>query len=663
VLSLDEKIANGTDHYIDDIWVDESVVKAEEVREHLAEHGLVTMDPVPLADTRVLGLRVVKDEQGLHQWTRDGDLPVLSNQPTKRELFSVCGKLIGHYPVGGWLRTACSYIKRLTNETGWDETIATHVRSLAQELLDRVSKQDPVKGKWNVDSNGEGVVWCDASSMAIGCCLTVDDQVVEDAAWLRKEDDGAHINVAELEAVVKGLNLALKWEMVNLKVITDSASVYNWVRSILEDSKRPKVSGLSEMVIRRRLGTIAQLIEEYHINLTIQLVPSASNVADALTRVPQRWLRSVCMTVTTGDSSLEREVQMIHKSHHLGVSRTLHLARRICVNGDKVDRRMVERVVNACNTCRKVDPSPIKWDHGQLSVEQVWQRVAMDITYVNKRPYLSLIDCGPSRFAIWISLANETADQIIKHLNRVFQERCPPDELLSDYGPCFISSKTAQFLKRWGVDHVLCCAYKHSGNGIVERNHRTIKRMVARTGGKVEDMVFWYNNSPNSEDVVPAKAVYQYDARLPGMPKRAGLPASVRSMSCCPYQVGDRVYVKPANARCDTAWKMATVTKSVANTVVEVDGVNRHVADVRHAGDEQMMPSGAQPQPAVEIEYDGTTAADGNTDGAENTDRDGYSDTESTGDDPESDSDNSSADNQSVRERKPPGWWADYFIY
>jgi len=36
----------------------------------------------------------------------------------------------------------------------------------------------------------------------------IDGRVVEDCAWLRK--DAAHINVAELEAIIKGLNLALR---------------------------------------------------------------------------------------------------------------------------------------------------------------------------------------------------------------------------------------------------------------------------------------------------------------------------------------------------------------------------------------------------------------------------------------------------------------------
>lgn len=55
-----------------------------------------------------------------------------------------------------------------------------------------------------MDSGYRGKVWCDASSLAVNSCVKVNDQVVEDASWLRKEYDGAHINVAEREAMVKG---------------------------------------------------------------------------------------------------------------------------------------------------------------------------------------------------------------------------------------------------------------------------------------------------------------------------------------------------------------------------------------------------------------------------------------------------------------------------
>ena len=85
-----------------------------------------------------------------------------------------------------------------------------------------------------------GKTWCDASSLAIGVCLEIDNQIVEDASWLRGKNDRAHINLAELDGVVNGINLAIKWKLLNYTVKTDSATVCCWVRSVSIDSKKTK---------------------------------------------------------------------------------------------------------------------------------------------------------------------------------------------------------------------------------------------------------------------------------------------------------------------------------------------------------------------------------------------------------------------------------------
>ena len=36
--------------------------------------------------------------------------------------------------------------------------------------------------------------------------------ILEDACWLRPTNNAQHINLANLDAMVKGLNLALQWQ-------------------------------------------------------------------------------------------------------------------------------------------------------------------------------------------------------------------------------------------------------------------------------------------------------------------------------------------------------------------------------------------------------------------------------------------------------------------
>ena len=61
-------------------------------------------------------------------------------------------------------------------------------------------------------------VWVDASSLATGVVLEVGVSTIEDASWLRT-DEASHINMAELDAVIKGLNAALVWGFKDVELL------------------------------------------------------------------------------------------------------------------------------------------------------------------------------------------------------------------------------------------------------------------------------------------------------------------------------------------------------------------------------------------------------------------------------------------------------------
>ena len=81
-------------------------------------------------------------------------------------------------------------------------------------------------------------MWFDICSIALGVRLEMCDSVVEDSAWLRKVIDFNHVNVAELEVVLKGVNLAIKWGMKSPNLKADSSIVYGWLTMILTEERR-----------------------------------------------------------------------------------------------------------------------------------------------------------------------------------------------------------------------------------------------------------------------------------------------------------------------------------------------------------------------------------------------------------------------------------------
>ena len=389
----------------------------------------------------------------------------------------------------------------------------------------------------------------DASSLAMGIVIEVDGSVVEDASWLRSEDSSSHINMAELDAVIKGVNAALAWKLKKLHVRTDSLTVHHRISNALSGKVRLKTKASSEMLIRRCVDTIKALVDEYGLILDIELVRSECNRADALTRVSQKWLGkpNECdkpIVVVCGGSieSLSDEtIASIHEeTGHHGIKRTLYFSRKV---SPAVTRKDVRRVVKVCQS---IDPAPVKWARGQLNVDETWHRVGMDLTHVSGCHYLTLIDCGPSRFAVWRRLRRQDTDSVIQQLELVFFERGAPVELLTDNDTAFRSAAFKQFAERWALRVRFRCEYVASGNGIAERCHISVKRIATRKHCTIAEAVYWYNVA--LKDVVdsataPPNMLYDYRVRLLGIDH--ALPSEPGAIDS-PYDVGDAVWEKPA---------------------------------------------------------------------------------------------------------------------
>ena len=76
--------------------------------------------------------------------------------------------------------------------------------------------------------------------------------------------------------------MAMKWGTKDIVIKTVSAAVHAWMSSILKRDKRIRVSSLSEMLVKRRLSLLVELLEEYLVNWNVTLVPSSENKADTV---------------------------------------------------------------------------------------------------------------------------------------------------------------------------------------------------------------------------------------------------------------------------------------------------------------------------------------------------------------------------------------------
>ncbi|XP_065654796.1 uncharacterized protein LOC136081411 [Hydra vulgaris] len=318
------------------------------------------------------------------------------------------------------------------------------------------------------------------------------------------------------------------------------------------------------MPIQRRLSVLQQLIEEYNVSVEVKLIPSKDNLADALTRVRSRWLnkltvpecRNSCMGIV---ATKAESISDIHqRTGHFGVNRTLNFVRKAIPTATEND---VRNVVKSCEPCQSIDPTPIRWEKGKLDVEGNWERLAMDITHYGTDKFLSLIDCGPSKYALWRQLSSSYGSlAIVRILRLIFCERGAPSEILTDNEPTFKTKEIRSFLDIWGVQIRFRAAYYPEGNGIVERNH------------------------PDKNGASPMDKIYSYTIGVKGLGKE-NLPA--QNVTNKRFRIGDKVWLKPPNARCYTKWQPATITRNASKQIVEVNGIPRHVKHVRPRNDTQ----------------------------------------------------------------------------
>ena len=447
-----------------------------------------------------------------------------------------------------------------------------------------------------VDFDAEVQSWVDEGILQAvprDCYVEIDGVIVEDGAWMRKKDDNAHINLSELDAILKGVNMALKWSVSDINIKTDSATVYGWLNSSLYSTHTIKTKGMNEMLVKRRLGVLRDLCSEYKLTLSVQWVCSDKNKADYLTRVPKRWIDASAKK-STGCVS----IKAIHDVHHLGIDRTHYLAK---LEDPEVTRGKVADVINYCMQCQSIDPAPQNWDKGHLSAIDNWRRLAVDVTHYNRVCYLTCVDCGPSRFAIWRRIHDESAPSIVAELEMIIRERGPPEQILMDNGLSFRSTAIRKLLDKWHIQGIYRCAYRAEGNGVVERNHRTIKRMAARSNNSVLDMVHWYNTTPKygtNSCTTPAAMTYKYSWRVPTSSKESTIAIEDVDNR---YKIGDEVFVKPPVSRCTTPWGKGVVTEINSDNNVEVNGIPRHVADLRRVPDIQAHEAAGNPDPGDDI--------------------------------------------------------------
>ena len=150
-------------------------------------------------------------------------------------------------------------------------------------------------------------------------------------------------------------------------------------------------------------------------------------------------------------------------------------------------RKDITKWIRACLMCATRQPGiATKSPLTPIPVGGVFDRVGVDIikfptSYDGNQYAVVFMDYllkWPEVFAVADQTAHTVATLLVEH---VISRHGVPAELLSDHGQNFLSALMAEVCKITGIHQVNTTAYHPQTDGLVERFHRTLTNMLAKT--------------------------------------------------------------------------------------------------------------------------------------------------------------------------------------
>ena len=114
--------------------------------------------------------------------------------------------------------------------------------------------------------------------------------------------------------------------------------------------------------------------------------------------------------------------------------------------------------------------------------EYPFQHLSMDFFTFSGKSYLVFVD----RYSGWpvvLKCRDDSSEELVRHLRNLFCVYGVPEELASDGASVYVSSRTRDFLKVWGVRHRVSSTYHPHSNLRAETGVKTVKRLIASNTG------------------------------------------------------------------------------------------------------------------------------------------------------------------------------------
>ena len=169
-----------------------------------------------------------------------------------------------------------------------------------------------------------------------------------------------------------------------------------------------------------------------------------------------------------------------------------------------------------------------------------FESVSADFFSVSGKAFLIVTD-QLSGWPVVVPCNGDTTASVIRIFCRYFREVAVPRCLRTDGGPQFTSKDFQDFLKRWGVHHVISSSYNPQSNSHAKAATKSIKQLILKTvpSGNIDCEEFdqgllELRNTPNATGRSPAQILYGHPLRtcVPAHPQSFSKEWQVKSEDC-----------------------------------------------------------------------------------------------------------------------------------
>lgn len=176
-----------------------------------------------------------------------------------------------------------------------------------------------------------------------------------------------------------------------------------------------------------------------------------------------------------------------HELHHLNAHSLAQLY--------KITREQARQIVKQCPGCLVHLPEPhLGVNPRGLIPGELWQMDVTHFTPFGKLKYIHVSIDTFSGFLIATLQTGEATKHVINHIMASLTIGPRPKVLKTDNGPGYTSLSFKQFCAYLHIKHITGIPYNPQGQGIVERAHQTLKRMLSKLQSGSEKLYSRANN-------------------------------------------------------------------------------------------------------------------------------------------------------------------------